>query len=296
MAQITVPNKRTKRRKKSQFKDVWHRMTKNKLAMVGLVVLIVFVLMAVFADFIANYETQALKQNGKALLQPPSYEHWFGTDHLGRDVFARIVHGSRISLSIGITSTVISLIIGGLLGAVSGYYGGKIDNIIMRLLDTLMCIPSILLALAIIAALGPSIRNLMIAIIVSYIPGFTRIIRSSILTVVGQDYIEAARSCGMGDMRIILRHVVPNAIGPIIVQATMAVADVIISAAGLSFLGMGIQPPQPEWGAMLSDAREYMRPCPYLVIFPGLSIVLAALSLNLLGDGLRDALDPRLKD
>ncbi len=284
-----------KRKKKSQAKEIWKRMRKNKLAMIGICVIMVFVIAAVFADVIADYDSVAIAQS-RNRLSPPSSEHWFGTDHVGRDVFARIVHGGRISLTLGIATTAISLIVGGFLGAASGYFGGTVDNLIMRIMDMLMCVPAILLALAIIAALGTTITNLLIAITVASVPGFTRIIRSAILTVVGQEYIEAAKACGMGDMRIIARHIIPNAIGPIIVEATMSVAGMIISAASLSFLGMGIQPPKPEWGAMLADAREHMRNQPYLVLFPGLSISLAALSLNLIGDGLRDALDPRLKN
>jgi ABC-type dipeptide/oligopeptide/nickel transport systems, permease components len=283
------------RKKKSQLKEIWRRMMKNKLAVAGLVVIIVFAFIAIFADVIADYDTQAIKPT-RDLLQAPSPAHWFGTDHLGRDVFARIVHGARISLVIGVATTAISLILGGLLGAIAGYFGGYVDSIIMRIMDMIMCVPAILLALAIIAALGTSITNLLIAITVASVPGFTRIIRSAILTVVGQEYVEAATACGMGEFRIILRHILPNAMGPIIVEATMSVAGMIITAAGLSFLGMGIQPPQPEWGTMLAEARDHMQNHPYLVIFPGLSIILAALSLNLLGDGLRDALDPRLKN
>ena len=288
-------NAKTQKRKKSQAKEIWRRMRKNKLAMAGLVILIFFTLLAIFANAIADYETEALA-HGEHRLQPPSSAHWFGTDQHGRDVFARIVHGARISLTLGISSTVVSLIIGTFLGAAAGYFGGWLDNMIMRIMDMLMCIPGMLLALAIIAALGTNTRNLLIAIIIASIPGFTRIIRSSILTVIGQEYIEAAKACGMGDFRIIRKHVIPNAIGPIIVEATMSVAGMIITTASLSYLGMGIAPPQPEWGAMLSDAKDHMRQSPYLIIFPGLSIVLSALSLNLLGDGLRDALDPRLKN
>jgi peptide/nickel transport system permease protein len=283
-----------KRRRKSRFKTIWRRLRRNHVAMVGLTVIVLFALVAACANLIVPQE-QTLKMTPD-LLKGPSAEHLFGTDHMGRDVFARIIYGSRISLTLGIATTLVSLCVGGFLGAAAGYFGGKVDNIIMRLMDMLMCIPAMLLALAIIAALGTSIVNLLIAITVSSVPGFTRIIRSAILTVVGQEYIEAARAYGMSDFDIIVTQIIPNAIGPIIVQATMSVSGMIITAAGLSFLGMGVQPPNPEWGAMLSDSKNYMRDYPYLVIFPGVSIALAALSLNLLGDGLRDALDPRLKD
>lgn len=284
----------SQRRRKSQAKEIWRRMKRNRLAMVGLVMIIILVLMAVFADVIAD-ESLALSRSPDRL-QGPSAAHWFGTDNLGRDVFARIVHGARISLTLGIATTALSLIIGGLIGAISGYFGGFIDNIIMRVADMFMAIPAILLTLAMIAALGTSMTNLIIATTISNVPGFVRIIRAYILTVIGQEYIEAAKACGMGDFMIILRHILPNVIGPIVVEATMTVAGMIISISGLSYLGMGIQPPTPEWGSMLSEAKDHMIKYPHLVIFPGLFIVLAALSLNLLGDGLRDAIDPRLKD
>jgi len=290
----TNMNDLLKARKRAQAKEIWRRMRKNRLAMVGLAILMVFAFAAIFAGLIIP-EGKELFQ-GYQRLQGPSAEHWFGTDHLGRDIFSRIVYGSRISLTLGLATTAISLTIGGLLGATSGYIGGRTDDLIMRIMDMLACVPAMLLALAIIAALGTSIRNLLIAITVASVPGFTRIVRAAILSVVGQEYIEAAQCCGMSDLRIIQRHIIPNAIGPIIVEATMAVSGMIITASSLSYLGMGIQPPNPEWGAMLSEGKDHMRNKPHLVLFPGLCIVLAALSLNLLGDGLRDALDPRLKN
>ncbi len=284
-----------KAKKTSQFKEVWGRLRKSKTAMVGLVVLCLFILLAIFADVIAPYET-AIAHNADALLQPPSVEHIFGTDRLGRDIFARIVQGSRVSLSIGLFTSFGSLLIAAILGSAAGYYGGWLDNIIMRIVDIFMCIPSILLSLAIVAALGPSLINLLIAMMISAIPSKVRLIRSVILNVVDQEYIEAARSYGCSDARIILKYILPNALGVIIVDTTMGVAGTILGAASLSFIGMGIQPPAPEWGSMLSEAREFIRQAPYLLYFPGLSIVLAAMSCNLLGDGLRDALDPKLKD
>ena len=274
--------------------EVWRRLKKNRLAVMGLAVLVFFFLVAVFADVIADYETQALSMSQNRL-HGPSSEHLFGTDHLGRDVFARIVHGTRLSLFIGFAVTGAALVIGGFLGAMAGYFGGKIDNIIMRIMDIITCIPTLLLCLAIIAALGTNLVNLLIAVSFSYITSFARVVRSVILSIAGNDFIEAAKACGMSNNRIIIKHVLPNAVGPIIVQATMGVANIIILAAGLSFIGMGVQPPQPEWGAMLSEANAHMRNHPHLVIAPGLAIIMSALSLNLLGDGLRDALDPRLK-
>ncbi|HCJ58931.1 MAG TPA: ABC transporter permease [Clostridiaceae bacterium] len=282
--------------KKSQIKEIWRRMKKNKLAMIGLAIFCILVAMSLSADLIADYQESAIKQAGSIRLQPPSWEHYFGTDQYGRDLLARMVHGSRVSLSIGFFTTGISLLIGGILGAMTGYYGGIFDEIVMRLMDILLSIPSILLAIAIVSAMRPSLLNLLIAITISQIPGFTRIVRSTVLTVVGEDYIEAARACGSKDFRIITNDVLPNAIGPIIVQGTMSVAKMILLGAGLSFIGLGIQPPQPEWGYMLSEAREYMRDYPYLVVIPGIAIAISVFSINLIGDGLRDALDPRLKN
>jgi peptide/nickel transport system permease protein len=281
---------------KSKSREIWRRIRKNKAAMVGLAIIAAFVLVAAFADQIADYDKSAIAQNISARLKPPSAEHWFGTDAYGRDVFARIVFGARTSLYIGLVTTLASILVATLFGAVAGYFGGAVDGIIMRCMDTIMAIPPVLLALAIVASLGPGLTNMVIAMTVSNVPGLTRIIRSVILSVVHQDFIEAAKACGTRSPRIILRHVVPNSMGPIIVQATMSVSSMIINAAALSFLGMGVQPPRPEWGAMLAESNDYMTTSPYLVIIPGLAILFAALSINLFGDGLRDALDPKLKD
>lgn len=284
-----------KSKKNSQAEEIWRRFRKSKTAMLGLVLLIFVVGIAIFADVIVPYEN-AIAQDIPNRLQGPSAAHWFGTDEAGRDLFARIIHGSRYSLAIGIITTIVSMIIGGLLGAVAAYYGGWVDNVIMRVTDVIMTVPPILLSLAVVAALGANLRNLLIAITVSCVPGIIRMVRSVVLGVVEEDYIEAARSYGTSDMRIILKYVIPNALGPIIVTATMNVATMILSASGLSFLGMGVQPPAPEWGALLSDAETYMFSAPHLLYIPGLFIVIAALSFNLAGDGLRDALDPKLKD
>lgn len=283
-------------KKQKLWKEVWRRLKKNKLALMGLASLSIFAFLIIFAGFIADYDKMVISQHTDIRLQTPSSAHWFGTDEYGRDIFARIIHGGRISLTVGLLSTLISVVLGGIIGAVAGYYGGLIDSIIMRIIDMFMGIPVILLAIAIAAALGPGIRNLLIALTISQIPGFTRIIRSMILTVIGQDFVEAARAYGSTDPHIIVRHILPNAMGPIIVQATMTVANMILATAALSYLGMGVQPPAPEWGAMLSDGKEYMRYSPYIVVFPGLAIAFLALSLNVVGDGLRDALDPRLKN
>ena len=282
-------------KKKNKFAEVWKRLCKNTGAVIGMVIILIFVLGAVFANLIRPYDL-VIRQEAAIRLDPPSAEHWFGTDAYGRDVFARVLYGSRISLSIGFFIAAFSLIFGGILGAAGAYYGGQVDNIIMRVMDMFTAIPGTLLALAIVAALGTSMVNLLIAITISSIPGFVRLIRSTVLTVVESDYVEAARACGTGDARIILRHILPNAIGPIIVQTTTSISDMILTASGLSCIGMGVQAPTPEWGAMISEAREFYRQKPYLVIFPGVCIILTALSFNLIGDGLRDALDPRLRD
>lgn len=283
-------------RKKSQFLSVWRRFRRNKLAMLGLVIFMVIALSAVFADVLAGYEDLAITQNEDARMLPPSAEHIFGTDNYGRDMFARIIHGARNSLTIGISSTLIGLFLGCVLGGLAAYYSGVVDNTIMRVLDMIACIPSILLALTIVFALGASLINLLTAITIAIVPGFARVIRSAMLPIIGQEFIEAARACGATDLRILARYIIPNAIGPILVQGTMSVASLIMTAASLSFIGMGVQPPAPEWGSMLAEAREYIRYAPHMVIIPGMAIVLTALSLNLVGDGLRDALDPRLKN
>lgn len=284
-----------KSKKNSQAKEIWRRFRKNKTAMFGLFLLIFVILIAIFADLIVPYE-KAISQEIAYRLDGPTAGHWFGRDEVGRDVFARIIHGSRYSLLVGISTSVLSLLIGGLLGAIAAYYGGWVDNVIMRLTDVIMTVPPILLSLAVVAALGPNLRNLLIAITVSCVPSMLRMVRSTVLGVVDEDYIDAARSYGASDMRIILKYVIPNALGPIIVTTTMNVANMILSAAGLSFLGLGVQPPAPEWGALLSDAETYMFDAPHLLYIPGAFIVIAALGFNLAGDGLRDALDPKLKD
>lgn len=288
--------KQAEYKKRSQFSIIWNRLRKNKLAMLGLAILVVMVALAVCADWIADYDTNVTGMNMAERLQTPSAKHWFGTDSYGRDVFARIIHGSRLSLSLSIFAMLAAVAIGSIIGAIAGYYGGRVDDVLMRLMDILLAIPPMLMSISIVAALGHSMVNLMIALSLAYIPVFARVIRSSILTVKGQEFIEAAKACGTSNARIILRHIIPNAIGPIIVQATLAMGSTILIISSLSFMGMGIQPPQPEWGTMLYEGRDLIRTSPYLVIFPGIAIALAVLSLNLLGDGLRDALDPRMKN
>lgn len=276
-----------------KFKDIFHRMKKNKLAMFGLVIIIILVLTAIFADLIApyGYETNNLENQ----FAKPSKEHLFGTDELGRDIFSRIVYGSRISLQVGFISVGIALILGVLIGSIAGFYGGKVDMILMRFIDILQALPDILMAIAIMAVLEPGLSNLMIAVGLASIPGYAKIVRSSVLAIKDNEFVEAARSNGSSDFRIIARHIIPNCLAPIIVQATLGVAYAIINAAGLSFIGLGLEPPTPEWGAMLSGGRAYIRDYPHMTMFPGLAIMITILALNVLGDGLRDALDPKLK-
>lgn len=281
--------------KASLYHGIWYRYKKNKSAVIGLVILIFILGIALFADIIVPY-SKCIDQIGAERLQFPNAAHWFGTDELGRDLFARVIHGSRYSLFIGVSTSLIALVIGAILGASAGYFGGMVDNIICRIVDVFICVPPILMSLAVVAALGTNLKNLIIAITISCIPGNVRLIRSVVMTVSEQDYIKAAKSYGTSNARIILRYVLPNAMGPIIVNTTMGISEMILSAAGLSFIGMGIQPPAPEWGALLSGAQTYIFTSPYLLFFPGIFILLTSLSFNLVGDGLTDALDPKLKD
>lgn len=292
---VNVSEVTAKYKKKSQMADIFRRLARNKTAMIGAVVVIALLLMAIFADVLHDYDTEVIKQDIMARLQPPSSEHWFGTDEMGRDIFSRVCYGAKYSLLISFVAATFSLAVGLVLGALAGYYGGWIDMIIMRLMDVLLAIPGTLLAIAIVASLGSSIPNLIIALSVSGIPGFSRIVRSSVLTVKDSEYVEAAKAIGATDSTIIFKHVLPNGMAPLIVQSTLRVASVILTTAGLSFLGLGVPAPHPEWGAMLSNARSYIRDFSYMALFPGLAIMTTILCLNLLGDGLRDALDPRLK-
>lgn len=282
--------------KQSKLSMVWTQLKKNKTAMAGLVVLILIILMAIFADVIGDYTDVAIKMDIPNRLQPPGSEWLFGTDQFGRDVFVRIAHGARVSLIIGFGAVVISLAFGGIIGATAGFYGNRWDNIVMRVMDIIMAIPSTILALAVVAALGKGVINLMIAIAVADIPNYARVVRSSVLTIRNADYVEAASAAGAGTGRILARHIIPNVLGPIIVQCTLGIGSSILNAAGLSYIGLGVESPRPEWGNMLSEAREFIQSAPHLIIIPGVFLALTVLALNLLGDGLRDALDPRLKD
>ena len=284
-----------KYKKRSELGEIWRRLRKNKAAVLGLVLLFIIFMSALFADVLYDYETEVVLPNYSSTLIAPCLEHPLGTDELGRDVLARIVHGSRLSLEIALLSTAISLRVGGIIGAYAGYIRGRFDSVMMRIMDLFLAIPNMLLALAIVAALGPNLMNLIIAIAISDIPRFARILRSTVLSIKDNDFVEAARAAGAKRSTIVFREVIPNCLAPLIVQASIVMAAAIILAAGLSFIGLGVQPPAPEWGAMLSSGRAYIRDYQYLVLFPGLAIVITVLAFNLLGDGLRDALDPRLK-
>ncbi|KIL29013.1 hypothetical protein B4133_0876 [Bacillus altitudinis] len=265
----------------------------HKLAVIGTVIVFLFLILAIFAPLIAPYgiNEQSLGERFSA----PSAAHWFGTDDFGRDIFSRVVHGARISLWVGFFSVLGSVILGTLLGLMAGYGGRLLDAIISRLFDILLAFPSILLAIAIVSILGPSLQNALIAIAIINVPTFGRLVRSKVLSIKQEEYVLAAKAVGMSHRRIVLRHILPNSMVPVIVQATLAIGTAIIEAAALGFLGLGAQAPSPEWGKMLADARPYLVQAPWTLFFPGIAIMLTVLGFNLMGDGLRDTLDPKMK-
>lgn len=281
-------------KKRNQMQEVWRRFKHNRRAVVGLIMLIFLIFCAVFADIIAPFDPA--EQDLTNRLAAPTFQHLFGTDELGRDIFSRIIYGSRISISVGLIAVTISLFGGVTLGAIAGYYGGKLDDVIMRFMDILMAIPSILLNIAIVSALGNGLQNVMIAIGFSSIPGYCRIVRASILSLKEQEFVEASRAAGADDFFIITQHILPNCIAPLTVQASLRIGSAILSCASMSFIGLGVIPPTAEWGAMLSTGRDFIRSAPHLCTFPGAAIMFAIFAMNLIGDGLRDALDPKLKD
>jgi peptide/nickel transport system permease protein len=291
--EVNTSVKNKKEKVSSPWLDAWRSFRKNKLAMLGLMLILFFILLAIFAPVLTHFDYKA--QNLMNRLQPPSSEHWFGTDDLGRDLFTRVIYGARISLWVGFFSVVGSIIVGTFLGILAGYYGKWVDTLISRLFDIMLAFPSILLAIAIVAALGPSLQNALLAIAIVNIPTFGRLVRAKVLSLKEEEFIMAARAQGMKDRRILLHHVLPNSLAPIIVQGTLGIATAILEAAALGFLGMGAQPPEPEWGKMLSDSRQFIQLAPWTVIFPGISIMFTVLGFNLMGDGLRDVLDPRMK-
>jgi len=300
MSQLTTelqgnqPKGKLQERVSSPWRDAWRGLRRNKLAMTGLVIISLFVLLALFAPLLTSYDHRTPVLADRLL--PPSATHWLGTDDLGRDMFARLIFGARISLMIGFFSVFLSMILGSVLGVIAGYYGRWIDAVISRFFDILLAFPGILLAIAIVAALGPSLQNALLAISIVNVPTFGRLVRSKVLSLKQEEYIVAARAQGMRDRRILFVHLLPNSLAPIIVQGTLGIATAIIEAAALGFLGLGAQPPEAEWGKMISDSRQYFVKEPWTVIFPGLAIMLSVLGFNLLGDGIRDVLDPRMKN
>ncbi|MEK4254593.1 ABC transporter permease [Ureibacillus sp. FSL K6-2830] len=281
----------------SPWKEALRTFLRSKSAVAGTVIVLFFILVALFAPIIAPEGINEQKLGDPSThLVPPSSEFWFGTDEFGRDIFSRVVWGAQISLTVGFGAVVLSAVLGSFLGIIAGYYGRWVDTIISRVFDILLAFPSILLAIAIVSILGSSLQNALIAIAIVNVPNFGRLIRSKVLSVKEEEYITAAKAIGMKDSRILLRHILPNSFAPVIVQGTLAIATAIIEAAALSFLGLGAEPPQPEWGKMLADARIYLMNAPWTMIFPGLAIMLTVLGFNLMGDGLRDALDPKMKN
>jgi len=275
------------------WRDVWHRLCKNPLAMTALVVVVLLVLMCLFADVIAPYDYA--EQDPTAKFQMPSAEHLLGTDNYGRDLLSRIIVGGRVSLLVSVLSVLFSLIIGGFIGAIAGYYAGTTDGIIMRIMDIIMAIPQFLLAVAVSVALGSGIVNTAIAIAVGSIPGYARLMRASVMTIREQEYTEAARALGNSSMSVLFKHIIPNTLSPIIVETTLRIGSNILAISGLSFVGLGVQPPTPEWGSIMAAGRQYIRDFWPMVTFPGVFIVLTMFGFNILGDGLRDAMDPRMK-
>ena len=293
MERMAKKQAKRKGRKSTPLGDVWRRLRRDKRAMVGLVIFVILVIIALFPSLFTSQSFSA--QDYKSIHQMPSAAHLFGTDHLGRDIFTRVIYGTRVSIGIGIASVAAALIIGGILGAVAAFYSNKVDNIIMRIMDVLGAIPGTLLAISIAAVLGRGIVNLILALGISAVPLFARIVRANVLTVKSKDYVEAGKCVGASDARLILKHMIPNAMGPIIVQATFGVASNILMIAGLSYIGLGIAPPTPEWGGMLSEAKTNIQLFWHPMVFPGIAIFLTSFSLNVLGDGLRDAFDPKLR-
>lgn len=291
----TIPEQALERNEPSRglWSDAWRRLRKNWFAMGGLAMLLATILAAIFAPVIAPADPNF--QDYMHMMEGPSRSHPLGTDNFGRDILSRIIYGAQISLRLGLLGTIVGATIGSLIGAISGYYGGLVDSILMRLLDIQLAFPGLLLAIVIITVLGVGEANVIIAIGVFSIPTFARVVRGSLLSLREQDFVLAARSVGAPDMRLMFVHLLPNALAPILVLATIRLGTAILTAASLGFLGLGVRPPAPEWGTMLSEGRTYMQLAPHIAIFPGLAILITVVALNLLGDGLRDALDPKTK-
>ncbi len=278
---------------RSYFSMVFRRFLRNKIAIFGSILVLGLILVAIFAPFLATYDP--LKTNIDESLQPPSAKHWFGTDQLGRDIYSRIVYGARVSLFVGFVSTGISVLIGLFVGSLAGYFGGVVDDIISRIIEIMMCFPSFFLILTVLAFFKPSIWTVLVVIGLVSWTGVARMIRGQILAVKNMEYVEAAKTLGFSHTRIILKHILPNAITPVLVGATLAIGSAILTESSLSFLGLGVQPPKPSWGSILSEGQQFIQTAWWLATFPGIAIFLAVLGYNLLGEGLRDALDPKLR-
>ncbi len=289
----TILAEETSNPRLEKWKDIIYKLFKNKAAVAGGIIILFYLAVAAFAPWLAPYDPYEINLDNR--MQSPSIDHWMGTDDKGRDILSRIIYGSRLSMGVGFASVLFGAVFGIVLGLVAGYYGRWVDSIVMRIIDVMLAFPGILLALAIISALGPSLINVTIAVGVFSVPLFARIVRGSTLEVKKLEYIDAIRSLGARDITIIFIHILPNILSPIIVQGSLRLATAILSAAGLSFLGLGAQPPSPEWGTMLSSGRDFLFSAPYMALFPGLSISILVLGFNIFGDGLRDALDPRMK-
>jgi peptide/nickel transport system permease protein len=285
--------KKAPKTSRSQLGEIWHRLKKNKSAMISLVFIILLVLAVVFSEWLTPYQYDAIDL--RSALQYPSLAHPLGTDQYGRDLLTRLLVGGRVSLLIALITVVGSVFVAGVIGVTAGYFGGWVDNILMRCMDVLMAIPGMLLAITIASALGSGIVNTAIAIGIGHVAGLARIFRSSVLLLREQEYVEAAEAFGSSHLRIIIKHILPNTLAPVIVQCTLKIGESIISIAGLSFIGLGIAPPTPEWGSILNSGRDLIMSFWPIITFPGLLIALTTLAFNLLGDGLRDAMDPRLK-
>ena len=281
--------------KRTQLGEIWYRLRKNKGAMVGGAFVLLLVFLALFRDVIYDYDTQIVMQDLSKRFIHPCLEHPFGTDNLGRDLFARVVYGTGSSLPVGVVAVMVALVLGLPLGAIAGFFGGKIDDVIMRIMDIFAAVPGILMAIAMVAVLGTGTIGLMISIGVTAVPAFARITRASVLSVRNQEFVEAARAIGCTNLDIIFKHVIPNCLSPIVVQVSLRIGNSIITASSMSYLGLGVTPPMPEWGNLLSAGRTYIKDYSYLTMFPGLVIMLTVIAFNLLGDGLRDAMDPKLK-
>lgn len=286
---------KNKIKRRTRAQEIWRRLLKNKGAVIGMIFLAALITVALLAPLIFDYETDVIGQNIKERLMHPNAKHWFGTDEVGRDLFARVLYGARYSLAIGVGAVLLGLCVGIITGSLAGFYGGIIDSILMRAIDIFYSIPNIMTAVVIVSVLGTSTFNLIIALAFSCASSFGRIVRAQVMTIRDQEYVESSYAMGLPTWKIILKHILPNCLSPIIVQVTLLIGSTIISASSLSFLGIGIPAPSPEWGALLSAGRSHIRDASYMCVIPGLAVMLTVLALNLLGDGLRDALDPKLK-